>query len=146
MMIDFKPGVRQMPTADMMEAVVRTGEALDNRRTGKAKPEKKGKTPTYNFTLEQINAMMAKAKEDAVKEAVGALIELMLGLPIMILHDKHGWGKTRNSRLVDDVMNLYDSYEKGYLTLEDVREVLWEEAETRIQRVDNAVTFRGGKK
>ena len=146
MIIDFKPGVRQMPTRDMMEAVARTEEEMDTRCGRKLKPEKKDKTPTYNFTLEQINAMLDKAREQAVKEAVGALIELMLGLPIMILHDKHGWGKTRNSRLVDDVMNLYDSYEKGYLTLEDVREVLWEEAETRIQRADKAVTWKGDKK
>lgn len=142
MSVNFQPRARYT-TEEIMENGIRTAAALENFP---AERRKAGKTPTYNFTLEQINAMLDKAKEQAVKEAVGALIELMLGLPIMILHDKHGWGKTRNSRLVDDVMNLYDSYEKGYLTLEDVREVLWEEAETRVQRVDKSVTWKGDKR
>ena len=124
MMIDFKAGVRRMPESLPAQAV----------QTPPAKPKKKEKTPTYNFTLAQIEAMKKDAVDKAVKDAVGALIELTLGLPIMVLHDKHGWGKKRNGQFVDDVMALYDSYERGYITLEDVREALWEEAETRINR------------
>lgn len=103
---------------------------------------KKNKTPTYNFTLEQIEEI----KRSVVKEAVQTLIELMLGLPIMVLHDKHGWGKIRNSRFVDDVMYLYDSYEKGYITLEDVRDTLWEEADTRIRKADDGLVKQTGGK
>ena len=142
MNVDFKASATR-PLDVVMENAIRTAAALENFPTDR---RKKQKTPTYNFTLEQIEAMMAKAKEEAVRDAVNALIELMLGLPTMIHHDKHGWGKKRCSQFVDDVMNLYDSYEKGYITLEDVREALWEEADTRVQRVDKSVTWKGDKR
>ena len=136
-MADFMMGM-QMTTDQKMKA------QLDRIRAAlPEKPPKKGKTPTYNFTLEQIEEI----KRKAVKDAVQALIELTLGLPVMVLHDKHGWGKIRNERFVDDVMNLYDSYEKGYLSLEDIRDVLWEEAGTRIKKADNGfVKQNGGKR
>lgn len=139
---NFQPRAR-CTTEEIMENAIRTAAALENFP---AERRKKEKTPTYNFTLEQIENMMRKAKEEAVREAVNELIELMLGLPTMIHHDKHGWGKKRCSQFVDDVMNLYDSYEKGYITLEDVREALWDEADTRVQRVDKSVTWKGDKR
>lgn len=105
------------------------------------KPKKK-KTPTYNFTLEQIEEI----KRKSVRDAVQALIELTLGLPVMVLHDKHGWRKIRNERFVDDVMKLYSSYEEGYLTLEDVRDALWEEAGVRIKKSDEGLLKQNGGK
>ena len=142
MNVDFKASATR-PLNVVMENAIRTAATLENSPGDR---KKKGKTPTYNFTLEQIEAMLTKAKEEAVREAVNSLIELMLGIPTMIHHDKHGWGKKRCSQFVDDVMNLYDSYEKGYITLEDVREALWDEADTRVQRVDKSVTWKGDKR
>lgn len=84
---------------------------------------KKQKTPTYNFTLEQIEAM----KRQAVDDAVRAVLELTLGLPAMVMRDKHGWGKKRLSRLADEILKLYESYDQGYLTLQDIRDTLREE-------------------
>ena len=106
------------------------------------KPKKKKKTAVYNFTLEQIEELKRKTVKDAVK----TLIELTLGLPVMVLHDKHGWGKVRNERFVDEVMKLYSAYEEGYLTLEDVRDALQEEAGVRIKKQDEGLLKQNGGK
>ena len=57
-----------------------------------------------------------------------------------VLHDKFGQlmpkeadGKNREERFVDMCVDLYDSYVKGYVTLDDLREWLWEEANTKIE-------------
>lgn len=114
-MIEFKPGVRRAPP----ELVVKVPA-----------PEKPKKTPTYNLTWEQITAM----KKEAAKEAVADLATLTLGLPVLYMMDKEGWGKVRLNRMVDGIMDLLDSYEQGYLSLEDVRKALWEEGGTKIER------------
>lgn len=85
-------------------------------------PAKK-KTAVYNLTLEQIEAIKRQAAKDAVQE----VMELTLGLPCMVLKDKFGFGKIRLKRFIDRLLELYDSYDKGYLSLEDVRNVLKEE-------------------
>jgi len=51
----------------------------------------------------------------------------MLGLPLMVLHDKWGFGKVRGERFIEQVLDLYDSFEKGYLSLDDIHNCLWEE-------------------
>ena len=133
----FIAGMTMITDQKMLAKLERIRAALP-----KDAPKKKKKTAVYNFTLEQIEEL----KRKTIREAVQELIELTLGLPVMVLYDKHNWQKEENSQFVDDVMYLYDSYERGYITLEDVRDALWEEAETRVQRRDATVTLRGGKR
>ena len=96
------------------------------------KEQKKEKTPTYNFTWEQIQQM----KKDAAKEAVSEVIELTLGIPAMVLKDKYGFGKKRLPEALDHMVDLYESYEMGYLTLQDIRKALWEEGGYKIEKRD----------
>jgi hypothetical protein len=112
--VKFEAGVRRLPP----ELVVTAPNPVPWRTL-----PKKQKTPTYNFTLEQINAM----KRQAVDEAVRELMELTIGLPAMALRDKKGWGKKRLSWLAQAVLELYESYDQGYLTLQDIRDTLREE-------------------
>lgn len=93
---------------------------------------KKEKTPTYNFTWEQIQQI----KRDAAKEAVSEVIELTLGIPAMVLKDKYGFGKKRLPEALDHMVDLYESYEMGYLTLQDIRKALWEEGGYKIEKRD----------
>lgn len=130
MNVKFQPSAR---TDAAMDAVAEAIKAVEAARQAPKKNKKKQKTPTYNFTLEQIESMKKDAVKRAVDEAVQTLLELTLGLPVMVLHDKHGWGKKRNGQFVDEVAALWDSYERGYITLEDVRDALWEEADVRIR-------------
>ena len=90
---------------------------------------KKTKTPTYNLTVEQIESLKRKAVDDAVATAW----VLMLGLPVMALTDKHGFTPEQVDKLIDDVLDLHDSYEKGYLSLQDIHTALKEEAGIVIQ-------------
>lgn len=46
---------------------------------------------------------------------------------IMILHDKWGFGKVRLTRFLDQLYDLLESIEQGYLTVEDCKKVLLEE-------------------
>lgn len=108
---EFKAGVRRTPPqllVDVPETAV---------------PEKPKKTPTYNLTWEQIETM----KRDACRQASRILWELMLGLPTMVLSDKHDFDADKLNEFVDDVLDLYDSYEQGYLSLQDVETALKDE-------------------
>jgi hypothetical protein len=51
----------------------------------------------------------------------------MLGLPTMVLSDKHDFDADKLNEFVDDVLDLYDSYEQGYLSLQDVENALKDE-------------------
>ena len=64
----FKAGVRRTPPELIVKEPV-------------PKEQKKEKTPTYNFTWEQIQQL----KKEAAKEAVNEVIELTLGIPAMVL-------------------------------------------------------------
>lgn len=69
----------------------------------------------------------------------------MLAIPIMVLHDKY-WVKTASKRLpefVDKCLDLYDSFERGYVTLEEINEVLWNEGGIKLERSEG---YKHGKK
>lgn len=89
------------------------------------KDEFKAKVKTYNLTQEQINQI----KEEAKKEAISASFTLMLALPLEVLIGDGYWPKSAKKRLpkfLDDLLSLYDSWDKGILTMEALRDDLWE--------------------
>ena len=81
------------------------------------------KEPVVNIKAADVQ----KIKQDASKEAADKAFLLMLGLPVMVLHDKFGFGPVRCERFTDAVLELYDSFEKGYVSLEDIHLTLKEE-------------------
>lgn len=90
----------------------------------------KGKEPTYTLNRDQINAI----KQGATKKAVDEAFILMLGIPVMVLHDNYAKlvriredGKNREERFMDMILDLYDSYDRDYLTLQDIIDTLHEE-------------------
>lgn len=88
------------------------------------KQAKKDKVTTYNLTQEQINQI----KQEASKEAIDTAFTLMLALPLEVLKEKY-WAKSAKRRLpefVDDVLSLYENWDTGLLTIEEMREDLWE--------------------
>ena len=92
-------------------------------RAERRKAGKKDKVATYNLTQEQINQIKQEARDEAVEVAV----TLMLALPLEVLKDKY-WVKTAKRRLpkfLDNVLSLYDSWNKGLLTIEELRGDLW---------------------
>ena len=88
------------------------------------------KVVTYNLTEEQINQI----KKEATDKALETAFTLMLGIPLMVLRDKYGFGKKRMNEYIDYALETYDSFNKGYFTLEDVEKMLREEVEVNIRR------------
>ena len=92
----------------------------ERRRAGK-----QGKVAIYTLTQDQIN----KIKQDARDEAVEKALILMLAIPLEVLIGDGYWAKSAKRRIpkfLDDVLSLYDSWNKGVITLEELREDLWE--------------------
>lgn len=99
--------------------------------------EKAKQTKTYNFTRADVD----KLKSDMVSVVASEFLEAIFGISIMVLHDKFGQlikknvdGKCREERFFDYCIDLYDSYEKGYLTLDDIRQTLEKECGARFKR------------
>lgn len=95
--------------------------------------QKQKSTAVYTLTAEQIEAI----KREAIGEAVDTAFVLMMGLPVMVLHDKFDriWKKEhRLENFIDEVFKLYDSFDKGYITLDDVHQALKDEAGVEIRK------------
>lgn len=86
------------------------------------------------YAIDPKAADVQRMKRDASREAADKAFLLMLGLPVMALHDKFGFGPIRCERFTDAVLELYDSFEKGYVTLDDIHQTLKEETGITIER------------
>ena len=80
-------------------------------------------------------------KKQISESAANTVFSLMLAIPVMVLHDKYAQlmkknvdGKTREERFADMCLELYDSYQKGYVTIEDLEDCLWKEAGIKLQK------------
>ena len=90
------------------------------------KKAENNKQKTYTLTQAQIDNI----KKEAIDVAVDRAFILMLGIPVMVVHDKFGRlmkKEGREERFSDYILDLYDSYEKGFVTLEDLTKVLKDE-------------------
>lgn len=88
----------------------------------KKKKEKK-KVARYNLTWNQIENIKLKATSEAMDFA----FRQMMLLPLMVLRDKYGYGAKRLEEFIDNVADMLDSYNKGYLDLDDIEKALKEE-------------------
>ncbi|MBO5100591.1 MAG: hypothetical protein J6B63_04705 [Treponema sp.] len=88
------------------------------------------KNPTLNIKVSDIN----KNKETATKDAVNEAVSLMLSIPVMVLHDKYGFGKKRLQKFTDQCLELFDSFNKGYVSFEDLINTLKEETGVEVKR------------
>ena len=89
------------------------------------------KEPTY--TLRQCD--IDRIKKEQTSKAVDVAFTLLLGMPVMVLHDKHGFQLDQLEAFVSDILSLYDSYEKGYVTLDDIRQTLKDETGVEVKDV-----------
>ena len=104
----------------------------ERRREGVKNTEK-----IYTLNESQIKRL----KNDAVKEAIDTAFIYMLGLPVMIIHDKYPQlmkkfvdGKGREERFTDLLLDLYDSVNKGYVSFEDLTQCLKDECGIEIEQ------------
>lgn len=90
------------------------------RRMQKAAQRKQN---TYTLTQSQIEQLKQVAYEEAVAEAM----KLMLTIPLEVLA-KDYWPRSAEKRcpgFVQKVLNLYEQYEAGKVSMESMVEDLW---------------------
>ncbi len=89
------------------------------------------KEPTYTLRQSDID----RIKKEQTNKAVDVAFTLLLGMPVMVLHDKYGFQPDQLEAFVSDILSLYDSYEKGYVTLDDIRQTLKDETGVEVKDV-----------
>lgn len=85
------------------------------------------KPKVYTMTDAQIE----KIKADAVREAepkikakaVHDAFMLFMSIPVMVLHDKFGFGKIRFDRFIHYVLVWYESVQSGETAIEHIVEI-----------------------
>lgn len=92
-------------------------------------------TRKYKMSPEEVKQLKNEATQIVLKKA----FKLMLAIPTMVIHDKYSQlmrkeadGKNREQRFVDLCLDMYDSFDRGYITLEDLENCLWQEGGVRI--------------
>ena len=92
------------------------------------KHNQEGREPVYNVRQSDLEA----AKQKAAQKAIDAAFILMLSIPVMVMRDKYGWGKKRLPEFMDYVVDLYDGFNRGYFTLDDLIDVIRKETGVNI--------------
>ena len=87
-----------------------------------------------NATYTLRNEDVTRIKQDAAQEAIDKAFVLMLGLPMIVLHDKYGWGKKRLSDFTNHVLEQYDSFNKNFIALDDLWNTI--EKETGVKLIE----------
>jgi len=75
-----------------------------------------------------LTAKDIKAIEDSsALKGIDFAVSGMIASFVITLHDKWGWGHVRIKRLLEQVDDVFDSIDKDYVSIEDLRKVILEE-------------------
>lgn len=99
-----------------------------NRAERRRSARQEEKPRTYVLTDDQIE----KIKRDAAHEATHKAFVMFLSIPVMVLHDKFGFGKTRLSRFMDYVLIWFESVYDNETQLRELIKVAEEECGIQI--------------
>lgn len=116
----------------------------------RAERRKKGiktKVRTINVNVDYLESIKKKISDEATRAAT----EWMLCVPVMVLHDKFSEirlkefdGVCREEHFFDLCLDLYDSYCRDFLTINDMADTIKEETGFDItKRFINKEGFRG---
>lgn len=108
-------------------------EKRANGLKGKHKPPKE---PIINIKVSEIEQI----KQNAVEKACKMAFFLMLAIPTMVIHDKFGdimKREGREEKFANLVLELYDTYQKGYVSFDELKQCLYEE--TGLQMEDLSI-------
>lgn len=88
-------------------------------RAERRKAGKTDKVKTYVLTQDQIDQM----KKEAVDEATEQAFRMFMSIPMMVLHDKFGFGRIRGSRFMDYALIWFESVQKGETSLAEIMKI-----------------------
>ena len=108
---------------------------------------KRDKTPTYQFTKEQIDAMiqeetekrLSSIKQEVTDEAISTAMVLLFTLPMEVLMD-HFWTKSCGQKIpkfTELLLDYYNAWENGELDMDEMKERLWTYGGVRLEQVEN---------
>ena len=68
------------------------------------------------------------------QEAIDTAMVLLLSIPIKVMHDKYGWGmRKRLPELSDALIDEYQAFVEGDMTLEEYRELVYKYCGVKFQ-------------
>ena len=94
-----------------------------NRAERRKHKQSAQKPKTYVLTEDQINEM----KMDAVNEATRKAFLMFLSIPVMILHDKFGFGKIRLGRFMHYALVWYEAVQNNEVKLMELVKIAEDE-------------------
>lgn len=83
---------------------------------------------TYVLTEDQITRM----KQDAAREATRRAFLMFMSIPVMVLHDKFGFGKQRLGKFMDYAVMWYESVHDNETQLMELVKVAGDECGVRV--------------
>lgn len=118
-------------------------------RAERRKNKLKKREPVYNMTAAQLDAI----KTEATNAAISKAFSLMLAFPTMVIHDKFDQlselpDAQRVKRMGEMILDLYDSYDRDYVSIRDLHEWLRDEVgvEVMYDRGNIIVKWTDGRK
>jgi len=87
----------------------------ERRKAGK----KADKPKVYMLTQDQIDQL----KKEATDEATRTAFKMFMSIPLMVLHDKFGFGKIRGSRFMDYALIWFEAVQKGETDLKEIMKI-----------------------
>lgn len=91
----------------------------------------KKKVATYTFTQEQLHAEINKGidkfREEIRDDVTDKALRVIAYVPLIVLHDKWGFGKKRLQDFMYEFAEQVECLKKGYVSLEDMINVIQEE-------------------
>lgn len=94
-----------------------------------------------NKVLQMTAAQVQQLKQSVTEETAFKALILMLGIPLMVLRDKYDFGKVRLTRFIKQCINLYDSFDKDYITLDDMHKAILDETGINVTEMGNKFYF-----
>ena len=72
-------------------------------------------------------ADVARLKEKATIEAANKAFILILAIPMIVLRDDFGFGGKRLTKFIDRALEQYKCFESGAVTIDELRQIIYEE-------------------
>lgn len=89
------------------------------------------KKPVYRIKPKDYMAM----KKKAVIEGVDNALVLLLSIPVKVLCDKYDWTESKElPDFVEHMINEYESFSSGDITLEDYQELVYQKCGVKFER------------
>lgn len=76
-------------------------------------------------------AAMSRKRND--EKIINASYKAFMLLGIMALRDEYGFGTSRLEKWIDKMDDLIDSYDKGYISVQDLSDTIYDETGIRVE-------------